>query len=798
MLKNYFKITFRNLVKNKVSTIINLLGLSLGISSCLVVFLIISYELDFDSFHSKKDRIYRVIREEITGSDIDASPSVPFPLHEALLNDFPELESVTQVFNPEEYQLTHGSDRWNEEDIIFADSSFFKVFDFELVSGNKDEVLKNPGSLVISESVAAAHFGNDSPIGKTVRMQDSVEFEITGVFKKLPGNSHLPFNVIAPVQSFNAGFIGGFQYDNWSTTMGFYNYIVLPETESQASFDDKLKSLPAKYLSEKAAKETRFYLQPLREIHLDPQYANANPGYTIDTTYLWVLGCVGFFILILACINFINLSTAVATRKSKEVGVRKVMGASRSQLVKQFFGEAFCITLLAILLAMGVTELIVPMLNNFLGVSLELNVLNNTVLMMFILGTLVFVSVSSGVYPSWVLSGYKPVQALKNKITSHSDASAFLRKGLVTFQFIISQVLIIGTIVMASQMNYFRNKPLGFDKDFIVVSNISNNDPVVLETLKNQLLTNAAIQNVSFAVGVPTSPNDIGSSIKLEGSDNDYSARIKAVDYDYKETFGLELVAGNWFTRKEQNTKGEEYLINETAMKQWGFSSPEEAIGEHIAFGMNKESNPIIGVVKDFHIKSLESAIEPVIILQHPDLYFEAGVRISSANIPSTIDFIKDKWEQAFPEYIFEYEFLDENLEENYSREQKIYTLAKIFSGISIGIGCLGLFGLISFLVVQKTKEVGVRKVLGATVYNIVLLFSSNFMHLLVIAFVIAVPLSWYAMTEWLSGFAYRIDLHWKYFIWGGLINLFIAFFTISYQSVKAAMANPVDSLRDE
>lgn len=798
MLKNYFVITLRSLTKNKVSTIINLLGLSLGISSCLLIFLLIRYELNFDNFHSKRDRIFRIVKEEKNSSGTTYSASVPYPLNAALRNDYPELEGVAHIFEPEKYQVRWGEERWNQENILFADSVFFKTFDFDLISGNKEKALRQPNAALITESLAKVRFGGQSPIGQTLKLEESVEVEIVGVLKDPPKNTHLPFEIIVSIQAFTKDFVGGFPYDNWGTNIGFSDYIILPTTETQTYFEAKMKSLPSKYLSEESAKQIRFYLQPLKDIHTDPTFANSNPGYTVDTSYLWILGSVGFFILVLACINFINLSTAVAIRKSKEVGVRKVMGASRSQLVYQYLGEAFLVTLVSLLVALGVSERVVPSLNSFLGMGLELNLLNDQSLFVFLVCALIFVSFMSGVYPSWVLSSYKPVAALKNKINSHSGASLFLRKGLVTFQFVISQVLIIGTIVVASQMNFFRNKPLGFDKDYIVTASLSENDPGKLETLKSRLLANPSIQHVSFAVGVPTSQNDIGSSIRLEGSPDEFNARIKAVDYDYKETFGLELIAGEWFLHKEQAAKSNGYVLNETAVKELGFSSPEEALGKRIQFGLSEDAGPILGVVKDFHTRSLQQAIRPVVMLQLPKLYFEAGVKISNTNVPATIAFVKEKWEEAFPGYLFEYKFLDEALNANYSREQKIYELFKIFSSISIGIGCLGLFGLISFMVVQKTKEVGVRKVLGASVSGIVLLFSKDFIKLLAIAFLIAAPISWYAMEQWLNGFAYKVDILPRYFLWGGFINIFIALLTISYQAMRAAMVNPVESLRDE
>jgi ABC-type antimicrobial peptide transport system permease subunit len=473
------------------------------------------------------------------------------------------------------------------------------------------------------------------------------------------------------------------------------------------------------------------------------------------------------------------------------------MGASRMQLVGQYMGEAFVLTVLSALIALGIAERVLPSLNNFLDTGMSMLTLSSPTAVWVFVSGIALVSLLSGLYPAWVLSGYKPVAAMKARVSSHTSSSLFLRRGLVTFQFVISQVLIIGTIVVASQMSYFRNKPLGFDSDQIVTFSLNDNDPNVLNTLKTQLLSNSNVQSASFGVGVPTSENDINSEIKITGVEGDFEVAIKTVDFDYLKTFDLQLATGRWFLKENQHIEEIEFLINETAARELGYSA-EEVLGKEILFGMNDIKGNVVGVVKDFHVKSLREAIKPIVMFQYPKLYFEGGVKISSSHVPETIEHIKNVWEQSYPGYLFTYEFLDDAMAKNYSREEQLFSIFKIFAGISIGIGCLGLFGLISFMVVQKTKEVGVRKVLGASVSGIVLLFSKDFMKLLLIAFLIAAPLSWYAMGQWLSGFAYKIELSPFYFIVGGLINVVIAFLTIGYQARKAGVANPIDSLRDE
>lgn len=795
MLINYLKVTLRNLLKNRVSTFINLFGLSTGICTSLVVFLVISYETDFDGFHSKSDKIFRIVRHETATTREVFSSSLPFPMDGALRNDFPEL-TFTQVFAATEYQFKYQENIWEEEHVLFADSSFFKVFDFELVEGNAIEAMKHPKQMLITESVAATHFG-ESPVGKMVSLGGMMDVEVAGVIKDVPGNSHLPFSVVFSIGTFEDKLVGGIPYDNWGTSLGFSDYVLLPDELKREDVESGLSAFKKKYYSEENADKVNFFLQPLAAIHFDTRYADSNPGYTLDPKYLWILGSVGFFVLMLACINFINLSTAISVRKSKEVGVRKTMGASRSQLVYQYLGEALVLTLIAVLVSMGITERILPFLNHFMDATISFSLLNQPKTLYFIAISLLVVTLMSGFYPAWVLSRYQPVAALKSKVTGGGSAQG-LRKVLVTAQFVISQVLIVGTIIIAQQMDFFRNKPLGFSKDSILGVSLNGQDTVKMETLKARLLAHSNIESVALGSGAPTSENDIGTEMRLEGSDLDYRVRIKPADVDYLRTYEVELAAGRWLSQSRAAASGGEFVINESALKSLGFASADDVIGKRLTIGVNNMTSPIVGVVRDFHMKPLYESIEPVVLFEFPRLYFEAGVKISDQNVPQTLQFIQRAWAEVYPDGFFDYYFLDDALARNYEREEKLYLMFQAFSLMSIGIGCLGLFGLISFLVIQKTKEVGVRKVMGASVSSIVILFSRDFMKLIVIAFLFAVPIAWYLMNTWLNDFAYRIDVTAWYFVWGGAISVIIAMLTISVQAFKAAMANPVDSLRYE
>ncbi|UII20133.1 ABC transporter permease [Fulvivirga ligni] len=797
MFKSYFKITFRSLLKNRLSALINLVGLTVGISTCIVIFLFISNELSFDDFNTKADRIYRVVTKGKNSSGLDYEGSVPSPMAEAIRNDLPELKHVTQLFQPTDYQILYNGDKWTQSDIAFADSAFFNVFDFEIIASSKATLLGTAGEVILTESLAKDHFNGENALGKVFRLNQTEDVEVVGIMKDLPVNSHIQFEMLVSFPTLSAEFVG-LDIFSWDFNGGIYNYVVLPENVSESRINEGLIALRDKYKPISKNNETTYFLQPLKDIHFNQRFVEDNITYTMDSTYIWVLGSIGIFILVIACVNFINLSTALAIKRAKEVGMRKVLGANKSQLSLQYLSEAFLITLTSALLSLGIVERTLPFINHYMDISLSISAVTQFEFIVFYIGLVLVVTLLSGLYPSMILASYQPAKALKTKITDVNSTSLFLRKGLVGFQFVVSQVLIIATLVIASQMDYFHSKPLGFKKDQIVTLSLPVRDEGKLETFKSELLKDNMISSVSFALGAPTSNNGLSSNFQAEGDDSNMNAQIKAVDIDYKDTYGLDLVAGNWFTHIQKGKEGYELIVNESMTRKIGFTSPEEAIGKKIQFGINGINAPVVGVVKDFHMASLEAGIEPLIMCQFPPFYFEGGIRISGDNLPAAMAHIEKSWEVVFPEYVYDYEFLDDMLSKNYESEQTIYNLFKILSGIAIAIGCLGLIGLVSFLVNQKSKEVGVRKVLGASVSSIFLLFGKGYIILLLIAFLIAAPISWWAMNSWLSSFAYKIELSPLYFVAGILINGVIAILTVGFQSIKAAVANPVVALKDE
>ena len=795
MIRNYLIITFRNFLRNKNYTLINILGLTIGITACIIIFLLITYDLSFDKFHTRHDQIYRVVMESRTASGESNGSTTPYPFVKAFRNDFADIPLVTQLHYQDEVMLRLGDEKLKAENIIFADSLFFDVFDFKVLSGNPRVELGQPGKVFLTKSMADKIMKGRDHL--TLKIDNRVEVEVAGIVQDPPPTSHINFSMIVSMPSFTGDFIGGMPIDQWGMTASGYAYFVLPETIAAADMEKRFGPFVAKYHSKEDSDRKMYKLQPLKAIHFDEAYTE-NPGSAFNASYtdLLVMVVLGAFILFIACINFVNLATALAIRKSKEIGIRKTLGAKRGQLTIYFLGETLLLTTVAILISLCITEWTLPWLNSFLQRKLDLNLLANPLLFGFLLALIILVTFLSGFYPAMILSGYNPAIVLKNKITAQGSSGAVVRKTLVVFQFMIAQVLIIGTLIIAEQMQYFRNKPLGFDKDAVINIPVPDIKAELMESLRTRLERNAAIERLSFSLGAPTSDNNFGTSYFL-------SERGPTELY----SIGVKLKAGRWFTETDEkladmNLKEEEqkhvYILNESAVKRLGYSNPEDVLGKNITTGVSRIDAEVVGVVEDFHSSSLHNSIEPVVLVNFPYFYYDLGVKVNAANFTETIASIEKEWSAVFPDYYFEYEFLDEKLDDLYRQDERTFTLFKIFAGISIFIGCLGLYGLISFMANQKLKEVGIRKVLGASVGSIVMLFSKEFIKLIVIAFVIAAPLAWYFMNEWLSGFAYRTSIHWWVFLLGLVATLIISLLTVSYRSIRSAVSNPAETLRTE
>lgn len=804
MIKSYLTLALRNFLRNRTYTLINVLGLSIGITSCIVIFLMITNDLSFDKFHTKYDHIYRVVLDTKSGSGVEKNTTTPYPFADAFRNDFSDIPLMTQFHKQDEAMMRIGTEKHRVSNIFFADSLFFDVFDFKVLSGNPAVDLGEPGKVFLTRSLADKIMKGKETA--TIRLNNKIELEVVGIIADPPPNSHIAFSMIASRPSLTPDFIG-FPLDGWGMTMSAFAYLVLPTDSKPSSVEERLKNFAGKYYSKEDAIRKTFKLQSLSKVHFDEEYRE-NPGTASNANMsdMAVMGILGIFILAIACMNFINLATALAVKKSKEIGIRKTLGAKRVQLSVYFLGETFLLTLFSVVISLCIVEWLLRWLNIFLTIRVELHLLSNPWLIVFLLGLMLITTILAGFYPAIILSGFNPLAVLKNKMAVSRSSGVSVRKTLVVFQFMIAQILIMGTLIIANQMNYFRNKPLGFNKDAVITVSIPENKPELMESFRTRLEGNADIRDVSFSLGAPTSNINFSTNFYLteKGPQELFGIDIKSADRFYLNTYGLKLIAGRWFSESDENAASANdnadfvFIVNEAAARRLGFNNPADIIGRKITTGINDLNKPVIGVVEDFHTASLHDEIRPVLLLNMPQFYYVAGIKVSPENLNKTISIIDETWSQLFPEYNFEYAFLDEYLVKLYQHDDRTFILFKIFAFVSIFIGCLGLYGLISFMATQKLKEVGIRKVLGASVSSIMILFSREFIKLIVVAFLIAAPLAWYFMSQWLQGFAYHTSIHWTVYPIGIISTLLIALITVSYRSAQAAMSNPAETLRTE
>jgi ABC-type antimicrobial peptide transport system permease subunit len=805
MIINYLTLTFRNFLRNRSYTFINILGLSVGITSCIILFLLIRFDTSVDKFQTNYDRLYRVVRSDENAAGKVYESVTPYPFAAAFRQDFPDVPLITQFHFHSEGFLTVGAEKHEIKQIVFADTSFFRVFSFGVISGNPAKELSQPNKAFLTQSLAT-RLGLKT--GDRFKLSNKLNLEVAGLVNDVPANSHIQYSMIVSWPSFTKEFFG-WPVDHWGLSSAGFSYLVLPSTQTMEQIESRFAPFVKKYYDAEDAARTEYMLQPFSDIHFDTTYSST-PGdvENIDVTRLYVLAILGLFILLMACINFVNLATALAIKKSKEIGVRKTLGARRSQLTVYFLSETLLLTLSSVIISLALVECILPWLRNFIHKDIHLGLFTDPSLLLFLLVLVIASTIISGFYPALILSAFDPVEVLKNKITAKGSSGAFVRRMLVACQFIIAQLMIIGTLVVSDQMNYLHTKSLGFNSKAVLNVPLPDNKEEKLSVFRDRLESNAAIRSVSFAVGAPTAESNIGTGFFLQesGPDQVHPVQVKTVDIHYLDTYQLRMKAGRWFTESEakiaadSSVKHDRYtvILNETAVARLGLTSAEEALGKRVHIGINDITPAIVGVVADFHEKSLRDEIHPVVMIIYPELYYDAGIAITDQNVPQTIDFIKKTWTDLFPEEYFRYEFLDAHLQTLYESEQRQLVLFRVFSGISIFISCLGLLGLVSFMANQKLKEIGVRKVFGASVAGILMIFSKEFVRLIVVAFLMAAPLAWYFMNLWLQNFKYHIPIHWSVYVLGLLFTVIIALGTVAYRSVKAGLSNPIDSLRAE
>lgn len=791
MIKNYFKTAWRSLSKHKAYSFINILGLTLGIASCLVIFLVVKYELGYDKFYKKWDRTYRV-----TLNAIDFNPSVSMAVVPALRNDFPELEEVSQAWYHETGLLTIGNEKFEEKGVMFADKYFPGIFDQHWLEGNPKTALAEPNTIVLTERIAHKYFGNREAMGQFIKLENQFNLKVSGIIKDIPGNTHLPFNVIVSFETVKND-VKGMMSSFYAIAGGSFAYIVLPQNYPASQLQKRMHGFIEKNWGKDIANGARLPLQPLTDIHFDQRYLNNTISYTTSRETYYALSAVAILIIIIACINFINLATAQAIRRSKEVGVRKVLGSTRSQLITQFLGETTLMVLIAMVLGLLVTVFFLPQLANWLTIKISIGQLFQPSVIVVMFLVTVSVIILAGLYPAFVQSAFRPVESLKSK-PSLTFSGLTLRKSLVVVQFAICQVMIVGTLVVAYQMDFFENRDLGFNKDAVISLGIP--DQAKAEVLRQQLQSNPGIKQVCFSSGAPVLGSNFTSFQSPEaGITKDDVTEFKFIDDGYTKMFALKMLAGQSVQRTNASENDTVYnvVVNEAMIHKLGIQDPQHAIGKHFILNGNWQAT-ITGIVQDFQSESKHKKIRPCVLLYRKDVFYMASIKLQPSNINKTIAAINKTWSSLFPESIFSYEFLDDHIAAWYSQEQKEYTAFKLFSFIAILIGCLGLYGLVAFAAAQRTKEVGIRKVLGASPGDIVFLFSKEFVALIAVAFVIAAPVAYYIMHNWLQSFAYQINIGANIFVTAILSSFFIAACTIAYQAIKAGKANPVKSLRAE
>ncbi|RFS17785.1 ABC transporter permease [Emticicia sp. C21] len=804
MLRNYLKIAWRNLMLRKAYTAINILGLAIGLASCLLIVLFIQHELSYDKYHAKADRTFRMTISGALGGKEIKSAHASVPAGPALAREIPGVEAFTRLYHDGTFIVKNATESFKEERVVFPDSNLFEVFSVPLLKGNPKTVLREPNTMVITETIATKYFGDSDPIGKTLTLGEKDVYRITGVCKDVPSNTHFHYNIFASINGIKLR-------EKWLAS-GAYTYIVLRDGYSLEKLNAAMPAIVDKYVApeiqeflgitlaefKKRGDAFGFEFQPIKDIHLT-SHLDGEIEANSDTKYVYIFSAIALFILLIACINFMNLSTASSANRAKEVGVRKVLGSLQGQLIGQFLSESVLITFMALSVALVIVAIALPYFNDLSGKSFEVSVLIKGMMIPFILTACLFIGLLAGSYPAFFLSAFKPVSVLKGKINA-GFKSSWLRSTLVTTQFVVSIGMIISTMVVYRQLNYIQNKKVGFDKEQILVLHDTYVLGQQLNTLKNEIKQLSQVANATMAGYIPAgASNGAADGFELaNGSDHPITYRDQTyyIDDDYLPTLGIGLAAGRNFSRNVRSDTAA-ILINEAAAKEFGFRNP---IGQRLTSvgdsPASKRTFTIIGVVKDFHFESIHNRIAPLVMYYGADTY-QMAIRVRTSDIPGLLDILEQKW-KSHTDNPFSYSFLNDRFNKTYQSEQRTGQLFSVFASLTIIISCLGLFGLAMFTAQQRTKEIGVRKVLGASVMSIIVLMSKDFIRLILIAILIVSPIAWYIMNQWLQDFAYRVELSWWIFAVAGLLAIIVALLTVSFQSIKAALMNPIKSLKSE
>jgi putative ABC transport system permease protein len=802
MLKNYLKIAYRNFIRHKLYSFINVFGLAIGLSICMIICLWVLRELSYDRFHKNANRIYRIERELFRDNLYSRWPITSGLYKQALIDDYPEIVNAARFWR-KEFAIKDYKNVVHRQEMFAVDNSIFEMFDFHLEEGDEKTALKEPMTVVLTRENAVKYFGTGDAVGESLPFEwqyGLIDFKVTGILEKVPENSHIHFDMLISIASYKEE-----PFDDWRSNY-LYTYVLVAENTRKQDLEEKLKTFVTQRLEphygdlllqgRSIHEVLKMHLFPLRDIHLHPSVNwEVEAGGNISSVYIF--SCIAFLILIIACMNFVNLSTARASKRAKEVSLRKTVGAEKHQLRVQFIQESVIMAFVSLALALVMSSLFIQAYNEIFAENLSLSLLFQLKNLIILVGATFAVGVLAGLYPAYYLTRFEPVEVMKGGPLSGSRKSVF-RRNLVVIQFSISIILIVGVFTIYKQMRYIQTRSLGFDKENVVIIPVRSQQIAQnYGSFRNELMQNSQIISASASSEVPADSHYSNDYVNRLDSEEPISLIFFTSDYDYVETYRIKIIAGRAFSRDLGTDTEGTIILNASAAHRIGWT-PKEAVGKKLEGAYSASAAQVVGVVENFHFKSLRREVEPMALLLYPNYIRDISVRIRPGDVGRTLNFIQQKWESLFPGEQFEYSFLDNRINQLYESEKKMQDLFVIFSALSILVGCLGLLGLASFTAELKTKEIGIRKVLGASTGSVIMLLSKEFIQWILLANIVAWPLAWFIMNKWLQNFAYRTNIGWIVFVLAGLVTVLTAIFTFIFQTVRTACAKPVDSLRYE
>ena len=802
MFKNHLKIAYRNFIRYKLYSFINVFGLAIGLSVCMIISLWVLRELSYDRFHENASRIYRVERELFRDNLYSRWPITGGYYKRALIDDYPEIVNAVRFWK-RELAIKDHKNVVHRQEMFAVDNSLFEMFDFGLEEGDEKTALAEPKTVVLTRENALKYFGAGDAVGKSLTFEwegEQVDFKVTGILEEMPENSHIHFDMLISMANYKED-----PYDNWRGN-NLYTYVLVAENTPKHDLEEKLKTFVTQrlepyygdlLLQDRSIHEVlKMHLFPIRDIHLHPS-ANweVEPGGNILSVYIF--SCIAVLILIIACINFVNLSTARASKRAKEVSLRKTVGAEKHQLRVQFIQESVLLAFVSLVFALVMSSLFIQAYNGIFAENLSLSLLLQLKNLIILVGATFAVGVLAGLYPAFYLTRFEPVEVMKGGPLSGSGKSVF-RRNMVIIQFSISIILIVGVFTVYKQMRYIQTRSLGFDKENVVIIPVRSQQIAQnYGSFRNELMQNPQIISTSASSEIPADSHYSNSSVNRLESEEPINLILFTSDYDYVETYRMEILVGRAFSRDFSTDTEGTIILNASAAHRIGWT-PEEAVGKKLKGAYSESAAQVVGVVENFHFKSLRREVEPMALLLYPDYIRDISVRIKPGDVGRTLNFIQQKWEGLFPGEQFEYSFLDSRINQLYESEKKMQDLCVIFSALSILVACLGLLGLVSFTAELRTKEIGIRKVLGASTGSVIVLLSKEFIKWILLANIVAWPLAWFMMNKWLQNFAYKTNIGWIVFVLAGFVTMAIAIFTFIFQTVRTAGAKPVYSLRYE